>query len=57
MTLLDGKRQATRMLGGLVTAATDGAAFNRAYIEATQRSSRLWAAGLQDFGQRCSGAA
>jgi hypothetical protein len=57
MTLLDGKRQATRMLDGFATAAAGGAAFNRAYIQDTQRSSRLGAAGLQDFGQRCSGAA
>ena len=57
MTTPDGKRQETSLLAGLATAATDGAAFNRAYIDATQRSGRLWAAGLQDLGQRCFGAA
>jgi hypothetical protein len=45
------------MLDGLATAATDGAAFNRAYTEAVQRSGRLWSAGVQDLGLRCSGAA
>lgn len=57
MTVPDGKRQATRILDGLATAATNSAAFNRAYIEATQRSGRLWAVGLQDLGQRCFDAA
>jgi hypothetical protein len=45
------------MLDGLATAATDGAAFNRAYMEAVQRSGHLWSAGVQDLGLRCSGAA
>lgn len=57
MMLPDGKRQATRMLDGLATAATEGAAFNRAYIEAVQRSSRLWTPGLHDIDQRYFGAA
>lgn len=57
MTMPDGKRQASSMLVGLATAATDSAVFNRAYLDATQRSGRLWAAGLQDLGQRCFSAA
>ncbi|WP_161993597.1 phasin family protein [Muricoccus nepalensis] len=57
MTLSDGKRQMTSFLDSLATVATHGTAFNRASIEAMQRSSRLWAAGLQDIGQRCVGAA
>ena len=56
MTTLNGKRQETSLLAGLAAAATDGAAFNRAYIDAAQRSGRLWVAGLQDLGQRCFGA-
>lgn len=57
MTMLDGKRQTTSFLNSLMAAATNGTAFNHAYVEATQRSNRLWAAGLQDLGQRCVGAA
>ena len=53
MTTPDGKRQETSLLGGLAKAATDSAAFNRAYFDATQRSGRLWVAGLQDLGHRC----
>lgn len=57
MTMLDGKRQTTSFLNSLMAVATNRTAFNHAYIEATQRSGRLWAAGLQDLGQRCVGAA
>ena len=57
MTMPDGKRQATSMLDGIATAATDNATFNRAYIEAARRSGRLCPPGMQDLGQRCFGAA
>ena len=56
MTMPDGKRQEISFLAGLAKAATDSAAFNRAYFDATQRSGRLWVAGLQDLRQRCFGA-
>ena len=57
MTMPDSKRQAASLLDGFATDATDSAAFNRAYLDAAQRSGRLWAVGLQDLGERCFGAA
>lgn len=54
---IDRTQQANALMGNMSKAATDGAAFNRAYLDAATRSSQLWTAGLQDLGKRYFSAA
>jgi phasin family protein len=52
MFMQNGVPQTNNMMASFSKAATDASELNRANFEAAARSAQLWAAGLQDIGQR-----